>query len=264
APDFFFAGDQGMNAGFVGRTSDGYALLALRGTLPPGGNDTIAWIEDWVNDFKAGPVDWTLNGTTIGQIEDGFAQAALSLWAVAEGPLTKVMEASGDPMKGILISGHSKGAALVYPVASLIEAKWPGKIARIDAYATPMTADQAFADWFQSKGLTDKTTRFQNKDDIVPFLPVWPKVDLSGWIMKILGLSGSNLFSDDYVLIGALNYLAEVDGACKTLHGAEAETQATADIEAALEGLDLSGIIAAHSATGRYHTCICGDQLPSA
>ncbi|MEM0923746.1 MAG: lipase family protein [Pseudomonadota bacterium] len=263
-PDFFFDGSESINAGFVGRTSDGYAVLALRGTLPPGGSDTAAWVEDWVNDFKAGPVDWTIAGSKIGQIEAGFAEAALSLWQVGEGPLAKIVEDKADPVKGIVITGHSKGAALVYPVASLVETRWPGLISRIDAYATPMTADQAFADWFQSKGLTGKTTRYQNKDDIVPFLPVWPKLDISGWIMKVLDLSGSNLFSDDYVLIGSLEYLAEQGGACEILTGSAGQDQANTDIEAALESLDLEAIISAHSATGRYHTCLCGDRLPSA
>ncbi|MEM7508976.1 MAG: lipase family protein [Pseudomonadota bacterium] len=263
-PDWFFSGDQSIDAGFVGRTSDNYAVLALRGTLPPGGQDTAAWIKDWLEDFEVGPEDWALPcDTVIGQIETGFASAAKKLWSVAEAPLAKIVDDPGNPPRGIVVCGHSKGAALVYPVASLVEATWPGRIARVDAYATPMTANQSFANWYSAAGLTAKTTRYQNRYDIVPFLPVWPKFDLTGWIMKILGLSGGgNLLSDDYVHIGDLVYLADQNGKCVEMRGQTAEDQADRDMQHALDNLDLDEIIDAHSATGRYHTCICGSVLP--
>lgn len=263
-PDWFFTGDESIDAGFVGRTGDNYAVLALRGTLPPGGQDTIAWVKDWLEDFEAGPEDWSLPcGTVIGQIETGFATAAKKLWSVARAPLAKIVDDPANPPNGIIVCGHSKGAALVYPVASLVEAAWPGKIVRIDAYATPMTANQAFANWFGQAGLTAKTTRYQNRYDVVPFLPVWPKFDLAGWIMKILGLSGgTDLLSDDYVHIGELIYLADRDGKCVELRGQAAQDQADQDMQHALDHLEFDEIIGAHSATGRYHTCICGSVLP--
>ncbi|MEM6907022.1 MAG: lipase family protein, partial [Pseudomonadota bacterium] len=208
-PAWFATGDDKINAGFVGVTSDGLVVLGIRGTLPPGTGDPSAWIMDWLNDFKAGPTDWELpGGAKIGQIEKGFAEAAHSLWRVAETPLKAAVAKAPKPTR-IVIAGHSKGAALVYPIASLVETLYPSAIEGIYAYATPMTADQAFASWFETAGLTAKTTRYQNKDDLVPFLPVWPKFDIWEKVkVKLAATADASFLSDEYVLIGSLVYLA--------------------------------------------------------
>ena len=122
-PTVFVDGVEGINAGFVAETQDDWVVLALRGTLPPFKGDFWAWIDDWMQDFKAGPTDWFVNGAKFGQVESGFSDAILSIWPAASAAL-KAINMTGK--KGILVTGHSKGAAMTSLAASLIKSAQPG------------------------------------------------------------------------------------------------------------------------------------------
>ena len=88
-PTVFVDGVHQINAGFVAETHDGWVVLALRGTLPPFTGDFWAWVDDWMQDFKAGPTDWFINGSKFGQVETGFSDGMLSIWPAASAALNQ-------------------------------------------------------------------------------------------------------------------------------------------------------------------------------
>ena len=59
-PQFFSDGSDDINAALVGLTHDGYAVVAIRGTIPPSlkDDDLMQWIKDWANDADLSPVGW--------------------------------------------------------------------------------------------------------------------------------------------------------------------------------------------------------------
>jgi hypothetical protein len=88
-PQFFSDGSDDINAALVGLTHDGYAVVAIRGTIPPSlkDNDLMQWIKDWANDADLSPVGWNPGGTNYGEAEAGFAKSTRELWNWIEGQL---------------------------------------------------------------------------------------------------------------------------------------------------------------------------------
>jgi hypothetical protein len=60
---------------------------------------------------------------------------------------------------------------------------------------------------------------------------------------------------NDYVALGALRYLGDN---CVIETGGDGEQAAYRDLWSALDSFDFDAIAEAHSAEGRYHTCVCG------
>lgn len=260
APAVFVDGTEGINAGFVGETADGWVVVAYRGTLPPFSGDFWAWVDDWLNDFDLGPTDWSVGGKVIGRVETGFASAVLNTWPAVQGAL-KAIDLSKK--KGILVTGHSKGGGMSFPSATLIKNAYPGMLVEVCCYAPPLTCDRTFAASYQGMGLTSFTTRYQNQYDIVPFIPYYPHFGLLATAERLF-TGGTNRvmtperwpgIENDYVTVGALRYLGDN---CQVETGEQGETDATKALWSALERFEFSKIVEAHAASGRYHTCICG------
>jgi len=260
-PHVFVTGDDGIDAGFVGETWDDWALVVFRGTLPPFKGNFIKWIEDWLHDFEAGPMPWTVNGQPYGHVETGFGSAVQDLWPGMSKALADL-----DPRskKGVLVSGHSKGGGMSFPAAALVKGAYPDVVTSVCTFAAPLTCDRAFQAAYYNHGLRDLTVRYENMYDIVPFLPYWPTFALLAAAERRVNGSNEVITADnwpskvenDYLPLGHLRYLGE---GCQVEYGAKAREDSDAAIWQAIENGWFDKIADAHSATGRYHECVCKD-----
>lgn len=177
SPTAFVESVEGINAGWVGTTTDGWVIVSLRGTLPPTDktwHGFFASMDDWLQDARTKQVDFDFEGQHLGKAERGFLEATTSLWPGISGYLDDQVD--WGAVQGVQIAGHSKGAAMTFLVAAMIRIHCPDAAAlHVHSYAAPLAGDPEFADWYRSADLDGTTTRYQRADDIVPFLP--PSVD---------------------------------------------------------------------------------------
>ena len=259
-PTVFVDGVEGINAGFVGETFDGWVVVAYRGTLPPFSGSFWPWVEDWLHDFELGPMDWSVGGKVIGRVETGFGKAVLNTWAAVQSALGQMDLKS---KKGILVTGHSKGGGMTFPACTLIKNLYPAMLVENCSYAAPLTCDRTFEASYYALGLKAFTVRYQNQYDIVPFLPYYPHFAMLASAERLFTGGVNNSITaekwpdveNDYVALGALRYLG--DG-CQVEYGEQGETDATNALWHALDHFEFSKIVDAHAASGRYHDCICG------
>ncbi len=171
------AGDGGINAFYYGETVHNEAIVAFRGTLPPSvnpGSDFFRILSDWLND---GEVDLVKGQDLPGRVHKGFLESLDALWPGIE--QLKLGEVAGTG-KSVLVTGHSKGGALVYLAAY--------RLARLGipvaayTFAAPRTGDRAFAAAFDQ--LLAGVLRFEYQDDIVPHVP--PAT--GAWLSSLKGM----------------------------------------------------------------------------
>lgn len=263
APAFTTHGEDRIDAALAGRTADGYAVIALRGTIPPSfdQDDLREWLLDWAQDADVPPMPWRPGGQAWGHAETGFATAITALWPWIR---ERVAEMKDAAPKGVLVTGHSKGGAMTYLCASLIAAEFPdlaGRI-RVFAFAPPVAGDAHFLRAYDAAGLGAATTRYQVQDDIVPFLPlwagedVWTDIDFSGWLEEELWRALVHRLRTDsrggYVAPGGFVYF---DAAHRPVPGAVVGQTALPAVVAALKAGDFARIAAAHSAAQSYLPC---------
>lgn len=183
APRFVAAGSDKINAALVGAMSDGNVLVSIRGTIPPSlvNNDLLEWIKDWAQDADIPPTPWSIHKGpyhNIANVETGFAKAMLSLWPSIKSMIDKTI--AEHACTGVMISGHSKGAAMTFLAATLIEQAYPqlkGRIA-VHAFAAPVVGDGGFAKLYSGLGLEATSHRYQVENDLVPFVPLWREADI--------------------------------------------------------------------------------------
>lgn len=262
-PAFHADGDHDIDAVLIGLTEDGYAVIALRGTLPPSlhGADLLQWVDDWANDAHITPVDWATEGVPFGRVETGFSEATLLLWPWIKAQLGAVIAQAPN---GVVITGHSKGGAMCYPIASLVRAAWPeldGKIA-VHAFAPACSVTPAFVRAYDAAGLTAHTTRYAAAHDIVPFLPdyreanIWSGMHFDGLFREAewLAIGGYVGMETDggYTAPGKLVFF-DVDRAPVT--GQDALDRALAAVIEELKDGKFDLIGAAHSITDSYAPC---------
>lgn len=252
----FVGGKDSINAGLLAETDDDWVVLAFRGTLPPFKGDFWKWVRDWLQDFEIGPVDWTVNDNTFGKVEGGFAKALLSIWNQAWAALQLIDLKS---KKGILVTGHSKGAAMTFLAASLLKSAMKDTLVEVCAFAAPLTCDRTFRDNYDALGLRPFSVRYQNEYDLVPFLPYDPTFALLTTAERLdRGAQATRVQEswpeNEYVPIGIVRYITT---RCSIEYGERAEHDAWAAIKHALLHLEFKTIADAHSADGRYLTCIC-------
>jgi hypothetical protein len=259
-PEGVIRGFEKINSAFVGRTDDGNLVVAFRGTIPPGDGSWERWVTDWLNDFRAGQVPWsTSRQPYYGMVEHGFAAATLDLWPEVETLVAKFM-AAGPAPKSIVVTGHSKGAALAPLAATLLRAKYPAAHIQLRVYAQPMTGDQTFANNFAADGLSQRMIRFQREYDLVPFLPDY-------WTFTLLasGLRAhGDAIADDVAAAAAairwayvdIGYLVYVKTDCTPLTGSHGYDEAKNAIERAVFEFQWKTIMDAHSARSSYAPCI--------
>lgn len=266
APVGIIRGFEKINAAFVGRLDTGDLVVAFRGTIPPGDGPWERWISDWLNDFRIGQTRWsTTRHPDYGYVEAGFAAATLDLWPQVKVLVDGFMRA-GPPPRSIVVTGHSKGAALAPLAATLLRAAYPTAYIQLRVFAQPLTGNQTFKDKFTLDGLNGRMVRFQYDYDLVPFLPEYWSWRLAAdcaaqaadSLPEAIHASESAL-SWAYVDIGSLIYIKDD---CTPLVGEHGYVEARNAIERALLELRFSTIMHAHSARGGYAHCTCPPHQP--
>lgn len=258
-----------IDAGFIGVTSDNWVVLSLRGTLLSFDDwDTfVAWVKDWLQDDETRPVHWDVvdpntNGLVhIGHVEKGFHRAMMKLWPQMKVTLDKIQ---WSKVKGIQITGHSKGAAMTFLAAALVKIFYPqANEIVVNAFAAPLAGRPDFASWYRTAGLDATTTRYQRIYDLVPFLPpteAWDIFDHLGkpktWdgaaIKAFLEGLGLTLYGG-YEEVGSVTFLpGEPPPTCRPVVGPSAVTAARNAIVHAVEYGPADRIADAHSAACSY------------
>jgi len=261
-PTVFTDGIEHINAGYVAQTYDDWVFLVFRGTLPPFKGDFWAWITDWLNDFRIGPTTWTVGGKPFGQVETGFASAVLDLWPMVLAALKPI---DLQTKKGIIVTGHSKGAAMTFLASSLLKGQYyKNLLIENCCYAAPLTCDTTFRNNYNALGIRPFTVRYQNEYDIVPFLPYVPALDALATAERLSRPEHANLtindairarqLKNDYVPVGIVRYITT---GCAIEYGERAEKDAWDALLDALLHFRFSEIVEAHAAVGRYSTCVC-------
>jgi hypothetical protein len=269
-PEFFASGADRTDAVLVGPMADGNVVVAIRGTIPPSfkDNDMLAWITDWLNDADVLPRSWDPAGTHYGKVERGFGDAAEILWPLIKAALVPLL---ADSPKTVLVTGHSKGGAMTYLVASLIRETWPeldGNI-EVHAFAPAVAVNAAFVKEYAAKGLAARTTRYQVQNDIVPFLPywteanVWEKISFKGLGHELewAAVVGALLLATGggYTATGEFRYF---DSTHRWVPRADVDTSALVAVAASLNDKEFGTIADAHSAVGSYLPCFSKPDAP--
>jgi hypothetical protein len=157
--------DDSINAFYYGETNRNEAILSFRGTLPPSldpGKDLWRILDDWLNDAD---VELVKGKNLPGVVHKGFLESLDDLWPYIEQLKLAEVVKSG---KSLLITGHSKGGALMYlATARLATLKVP--VAAAYSFAAPRAGDKAFVAGFEA--MQKNACRYEYKDDIVPHLP---------------------------------------------------------------------------------------------
>lgn len=263
APQFYSDGSDDINAVLVGLTHDNLAVVAIRGTIPPSmaNNNILQWIKDWLNDADIPPTDWTVGDEDYGRAESGFADATTKLWPWVRQQLGKILPQATN---GVVITGHSKGGAMTYLMASLVRQNWPelaGKI-EVHAFAPPVAGTSDFVTAYDAAGLGLRTYRYQVENDIIPFLPYWSQANVwesvtfdsfkheAEWLVFI-GIA-YELTGGGYSAPGQFTYF---NSSHARVPGAKVQTSALPAVASALMAEDFKKIADAHSATDSYLLC---------
>ncbi len=272
APDFIACGHDFIDGALVGVTQDGYLVVAIRGTLPPSFNthDIREWMADWAGDADMHPVDWPDAGPGYGMVEHGFSKAAIALWPFVKDRIEALLP---QAPKGVLITGHSKGGAVTYLMASLIRATWPdlaGRIA-VHAFAPALACNAAFSARYDAQGLSERTVRYQVAGDLVPFVPLWSGADVWAAVFKasphhklLWGAMTASVYAmtrGGYVAPGRLVYF---DADHNPVLNADIATTAMPYVVDLIVAGDYKTIGAAHSATESYLPCFPAEQSAQA
>ncbi|MEM8975768.1 MAG: hypothetical protein AAGD43_27190 [Pseudomonadota bacterium] len=189
--------------------------------------------------------------------ETGFATAVMHLWPWIEWELaSRIASLSG----GLVITGHSKGGAMTFVVASLVRAKWPYLPIVVYAFAPPVAGNSGFARAFDASGLTQVTHRIQVTCDAVPYLPRWDRADIwealkpSGVLERVgwdlLARLAHDLTGKGYSAVG--NVIVVRDSHGTVSYGIDAVGASLTAVAAALEAKDYEAVASAHSSVSSY------------
>jgi len=181
-----------------------YNVLSFRGTYIPMISESQSEDEskeeqdiadmDWFNNLSVGTKDFPFKGIDIdaGKVHIGFSSAVESLWKSTDGDTEKTpverIKKLMENGKQLLVTGYSKGAALV-PIAAMMLCKQEG-ISQDDMiirmFESPRVGNAAFKECFDS--LFPHAFRYEYQDDFVPHIPCMSS-DLTfmrGIVYKIL------------------------------------------------------------------------------
>lgn len=161
----FVRGNDQINAVLAILTTDA-AILAFRGTLPPGNNRPAHEVlKDWGNDLKAEPVP---DPNISGLMHEGFHSAVGSTFGDLLDLLKKWKSDGKLERKKIYVTGHSKGGAMAYIAALLLSEQHIAPDA-VYTFAAARAGDANFKSGYDAKHFN--TWRYENRYDIVPHVP---------------------------------------------------------------------------------------------
>ncbi|MCB2086417.1 MAG: lipase family protein [Sphingomonadaceae bacterium] len=268
-PILFSRGSYDTDAGFLVTTQDNWIVLSLRGTLS-GFSYTnlesfISFILDWWEDDETRLVPMFIGRTMIGNVHKGFLEAAQTLWSAVAPHLFAI---DWSKYNGLLVTGHSKGAALAPLMAAFVKGYLGGgngpKQMQVYGYAMPLAGDPMFAAWYRNNGLDACTTRYQRAHDIVPFVPPYQSWNIfqhltsepgnwDAWLLcNVLKDLGDGI-STGYELIGSpIFYTGQNPVGLSPVTGPGAITGSQAAILAAVYYGHGEEIAKAHSAVHSY------------
>lgn len=196
-PVGFLAGNNNINAGFVGETAD-TIVMAFRGTLPPDVSMQAAL--DWINDFDALLVP---DATGLaGKVHQGFRDSRDLLWADMKQELTR--RSAKIPAKKVYITGHSKGGAMAYLAAARLKFEKLANPIVVRSFAAARAGDPTFAASYNAAFLD--TVRYEYQDDLVPHVP--PSDLFAGFVKtvpEVAELIGH--FNDGFESAGELRFI---------------------------------------------------------
>jgi hypothetical protein len=251
--------EDSINAFYYGETLRNEAVLSFRGTLPPSfkpDKDLLRIMTDWLNDAEAKLV---VGKNLAGRVHKGFLESLDALWPFIEQLKLGEVVKSGKPL---LITGHSKGGALVYLAAYRL-ASLGIPVAAAYTFASPRTGDKTFAQAFD--GLVTNACRYEYRDDIVPHVP--PAT--GAWLNKF-GSRLANMDSDAKRLVELISRLPKSYASAGTLQFMDWDNDIVGDSFTLdfQRNLHLAGLLAKplgiveiakdHSSSGGYSTVACG------
>ena len=153
----------------------GYIVIAFRGTA-------LTEVNDWSTDLMAEPVK---TKEFPGSVHSGFYLSVMEIMPKIMLSINKLVTA--NPGQPLLITGHSKGAAMASLAAWYLNTHLtsPPEI-RVTAFAAPMTGDKVFARAYMGDLLNEKfyQKNYINYLDIVPFLP--PSKDVANELINYI------------------------------------------------------------------------------
>lgn len=265
APLFASTGKDEINAALVGALANGKLLVSIRGTIPPTlhNNDIFAWMADWMNDADIPQTHWWVKQLPVirdCRAETGFVKAMLSLWPSIGHMIDTTLATT--PCTGVVVTGHSKGAAMTFLAAQLIEAAFPQfkNAIEVHAFAPPPVGNKIFQRFYGDLAAT--THRYQVENDVVPFLPFWAEADFFpfihfprtweelAWAALILGIIVDT--DGGYYAVGDFTYF---DSNHQLVPGADVLTSAMPAVVNALNSEQFSAVADAHSAVSSYLPC---------
>lgn len=277
-PHIFATGPSAIDAGLLGITGDGWAVISLRGTLSTysGFTSFFAYIRDWLQDDETNFVPLLANsGTCLGGVHRGFHRATTAMWPSF---LSLLMALPWDSLQGLRITGHSKGAGMAFLMAALANAEKGGmrsggpKQIEVHAFAAPLAGNPDFANHYAP--LAPATFRYQRAHDMVPFLAPYVSFDLLHqvdlWDARFdLELDAAIEYlrltvTRGYELVGNLAFYPDYDGTAwpQPVAGQAGQIKAQAAILAAIKAGAKDVIADAHSAKDSYWPAIFGQDLP--
>jgi hypothetical protein len=139
-------------------------VIAYRGTLAPGGPNPREILDDWVNNAQTRMV----RRPDFGDVHDGFYDSHHALWDDVKAGIAKRLNPT--PPAAIIVTGHSKGGALAVLGASAIRRTWKNLPVHVVTFAAPRAGGRTFADLYKTLGIP--TLRYENRADLVPYLPL--------------------------------------------------------------------------------------------
>lgn len=228
-------------------------------------NDLLEWIRDWAQDADIPPTPWSIHKGPYHNavnVETGFSRAMLSLWSSVKSMIDRTLAAHA--CSGVVITGHSKGAAMTFLAATLIDQTYPqfnGRI-QVHAFAAPAVGDDGFGKMYSSLGPEATSHRYQVENDLVPFIPFWQEADIFAAIdFRKLKDEALWIAFAAYVAIRTRGgYDAVGDFTCfnsdrKRVPGAVVQETALPAVAKAIMAGEFSKVADAHSAVGSYRPC---------
>ncbi len=165
-PKCIVRGKPRIDAGFLGETTDGYVILAFRGTVAYNWPDTEARCADWQQDLEFELVNWAASG---GRTAKGFTAATSNIWRALQTPMVGM---NWREKKGLWITGHSKGGAMALLSATIVKTTpiYAGVPVKVVTFGTPMVGNEDFSRRYNTL-LGADTVCYQNEFDVVPQFP---------------------------------------------------------------------------------------------